>query len=76
MNEEQELVQRRGPADAFGELALMYNVPRQATVTCASDYANLWALQRSTYREVCQVRTRKGSNPSGLYSAALCALSL
>lgn len=33
-----------GPKAAFGELALMYNAPRAATVTCVSDKATVWAL--------------------------------
>ena len=56
-DESQELVQSRGPSDAFGELALMYNVPRQASVTCVSDYAVLWALGRSVYRDVTQLQS-------------------
>jgi len=47
-----DLVQQRKPGDAFGELALMYSCPRQATVTCASDSAVLWALPRKLYRDV------------------------
>ena len=50
-----EIVQERQRGDAFGELALMYNVPRQATVTCVSDYATLWALPRQVYRDVTQL---------------------
>jgi len=33
-----------GPGGVFGELALMYNAPRAATVSCVSDTATLWAL--------------------------------
>lgn len=49
---EEELVQERGVGDTFGELALMYNVPRQATVTCVSEQATLWALQRQVFQEI------------------------
>lgn len=52
---DQELVQRRQPGDSFGELALMHNVARQASVTCTSESAVLWALPGSLYREVLQL---------------------
>lgn len=35
---------------AFGELALMYNAPRAATITCASEGV-LWVTQRMTFRK-------------------------
>jgi CRP-like cAMP-binding protein len=38
---------------SFGELALMYNTPRAATITAKSDCV-LWALDRTTYRSICQ----------------------
>ena len=50
-----ELVQERHPGDAFGELALMYNVARQASVMCMSEFATLWALPRQVYRDVTQL---------------------
>ena len=36
------LVQQCVVGDSFGELSLMYNLPRQATVTCTSATATLW----------------------------------
>lgn len=36
---------------SFGELALMYNAPRAATVI-SSDAATLWALDRVTFRRI------------------------
>ncbi|GMH51816.1 hypothetical protein TrRE_jg4284 [Triparma retinervis] len=36
---------------AFGELALMYNTPRAATIKAASD-CKLWAIDRSTFRTI------------------------
>jgi len=46
---------------AFGELALMYNAPRAATVRAMSNGV-LWAVDRSTFRHIivgCTARKRK-----------------
>jgi len=40
-----------GPGACFGELALMYNTPRAATVK-ASEACTLWVIDRSTYRGI------------------------
>ncbi|KAK7965272.1 hypothetical protein PG984_002497 [Apiospora sp. TS-2023a] len=37
---------------SFGELALMYNAPRAATVMSAESSCNLWALDRVTFRRI------------------------
>ena len=37
--------------EAFGELALMYNCPRAATVKC-TESGTLWALDRGTFRAI------------------------
>ncbi|KAK3988285.1 cyclic adenosine monophosphate-dependent protein kinase [Cladorrhinum sp. PSN332] len=37
---------------SFGELALMYNAPRAATVTSAEANCTLWALDRMTFRRI------------------------
>ena len=37
--------------DSFGELALLYNCPRAATITCAYS-GTLWATERATFRAV------------------------
>lgn len=39
------------PGDAFGELALMYNAPRAASCTAASD-CRLWALDRVSFKVI------------------------
>ncbi|CAM9665197.1 unnamed protein product, partial [Chrysoparadoxa australica] len=48
--------------DGFGELALMYNAPRSATIT-AAESSNLWALDRGTFRntimEAGKIRRKK-----------------
>jgi cGMP-dependent protein kinase len=35
--------------DGFGELALLYNAPRSATVK-ALEHCNLWGIDRNTFR--------------------------
>ena len=47
----------RNPGESFGELALMYNCPRAATIKCAKA-GTLIALDRATFRSVrCAVPT-------------------
>ncbi|VVT53455.1 uncharacterized protein SAPINGB_P003582 [Magnusiomyces paraingens] len=46
-----EVVGKAGPGASFGELALMYNAPRAATVTALEDSV-LWALDRVTFRRI------------------------
>jgi len=41
----------RGPSTTFGELALMYNAPRAATVTAMED-CRVWVIHRQAFRKV------------------------
>ena len=41
-----------GPGGSFGELALMYNAPRAATVVSKEGKSTLWALDRVTFRRI------------------------
>lgn len=45
-------VSTTGPGGSFGELALMYNAPRAATVISADRKSTLWALDRITFRRI------------------------
>lgn len=47
-----------GPGGSFGELALMYNCPRAATVK-AVQKSVLWALDRATFRRILYDTTSK-----------------
>ena len=47
-----------GPGGAFGELALMYNAPRAATVKSTSD-AKLWCVDRETFRHIIVASTNQ-----------------
>uniref|UniRef100_A0A060T2H1 cAMP-dependent protein kinase regulatory subunit n=1 Tax=Blastobotrys adeninivorans TaxID=409370 RepID=A0A060T2H1_BLAAD len=46
-----EKVNSSGPGSSFGELALLYNSPRAATVTATTDCV-LWALDRVSFRHI------------------------
>lgn len=48
--------------DSFGELALLYNSPRAATVACTKGEALLWAIDRKRFRSVL-VHGRRSSRP-------------
>ena len=39
------------PGEAFGELALLYNAPRAASIT-ATEASELWALDRRTFNHI------------------------
>ncbi|KAK9415353.1 putative cAMP-dependent protein kinase regulatory subunit [Seiridium unicorne] len=47
-----ELVSTIKSGGSFGELALMYNAPRAATVISAESGCTLWALDRVTFRRI------------------------
>jgi len=49
---EQKMVKIYQHGESFGELALMYNVPRAASIKAASPTVELWAMDRQTFRRV------------------------
>jgi cAMP-dependent protein kinase regulator len=52
------MVKKYEPGDGFGELALMYNCPRAATIKALTD-CHLWAMDRMTFRKVLLFTTAK-----------------
>lgn len=48
-----------GPGGSFGELALMYNAPRAATILSTESSSCLWALDRVTFRRILMDTTFK-----------------
>ena len=53
-----KLVMQCGPGDSFGELALMYNAPRAATVKATSQTL-CWAMDRETFKLTLMEHTLK-----------------
>jgi len=53
-----KLVKNYGPGDAFGELALLYNSPRAATVK-ANTSCTLWLLDRETFNHIVKEAAQK-----------------
>ena len=45
--------------DSFGELALLYNCPRAATIICSSDECILWSLDRETFNNIVKEAAQK-----------------
>jgi len=47
------------PGESFGELALLYNAPRAATITVISDGCLLWSLERLAFTSIIKTSVRK-----------------
>ena len=51
INEKDQLLKSYGPGESFGELALLYNAPRAATVKSKTK-SILWTLDRETFNYI------------------------
>ena len=56
---EPKLVKHYQPGDSFGELALLYNAPRAATITAESDEVITWVLDRETFNHIVKEAAQK-----------------
>ena len=54
-----KLVKEYQSGDAFGELALLYNAPRAATITVESDKVITWVLDRETFNHIVKGAAQK-----------------
>ena len=53
------LVKKYQPGDSFGELALLYNAPRAATIRAVSDEVITWVLDRETFNNIVKDAAQK-----------------
>eukprot|EP00218_Dolichomastix_sp_CCMP3274_P014268 CAMPEP_0170138920 /NCGR_PEP_ID=MMETSP0033_2-20121228/5288_1 /TAXON_ID=195969 /ORGANISM="Dolichomastix tenuilepis, Strain CCMP3274" /LENGTH=899 /DNA_ID=CAMNT_0010374987 /DNA_START=95 /DNA_END=2794 /DNA_ORIENTATION=- len=56
--EPESMVQQLGAGDAFGDLALLYNTPRAATVKATSDLV-LWVMERKAWQSIKRAANEK-----------------
>lgn len=50
-NQEPTFLKEYAPGEGFGELALLYNAPRAATIKAKSSYV-IWKLDRDTFNNI------------------------
>ena len=67
-------VKEYAEGDTFGELALMYNTPRAATVKCLSK-GSLWALDRSTFRGILMAANKDSVDSTSSFLKSVSLLS-
>ena len=56
---EPKFLKKYKSGDAFGELALLYNAPRAATIKCFSEECVLFALDREAFNHIVREATAK-----------------
>ena len=55
--ENEKYIKTYKPGDSFGELALLYNVPRAASITAKTE-CSLWSLDRDTFNNIVKESAR------------------
>jgi len=60
--------------DAFGELALLYNTPRAATVQCVEG-GTLWALDRVAFRKILMAHNQSATASTAMFLKSVTLLS-
>lgn len=58
-NKEPKFLKKYKPGEAFGELALLYNAPRAATIKCVTEECVLFALDREAFNNIVREATIK-----------------
>ena len=56
---EETFLKEYKPGESFGELALLYNAPRAATIVVKSDEVQLWSLDRNTFNHIIKSAVQK-----------------
>lgn len=56
---EQKFLKKYKPGEAFGDLALLYNAPRAATIKCVTTECVLFALDREAFNHILRESTVK-----------------
>ena len=57
-SKEEVFLKKYGEGDSFGELALLYNTPRAASIK-SSAHSILWSLDRSTFNYIIKDSTKR-----------------
>lgn len=55
---DKKMIRQMTRGQSFGELALLYNAPRSASIKTLN-YCNFWAIQRKTFRKIVEQFTIK-----------------
>jgi cGMP-dependent protein kinase len=58
VKEKDDPVRNLRQGEAFGEMALLYNAPRSATVKCLNE-CKLWGVDRVTFRKALETNATK-----------------